>query len=223
MIKVPNRVILDNLYVNIVLGRELFEKILIRYGKEGWNEYVRKLRQHDVWAMYSTPEPTEDDEHCMPVCLEIDMSKQSFREHDLSDLDLFVPDMKDCDFTRADLSRCTLGTVDGSTFKDANLAGASFKCSISGCDFSGADLSGAVFDHPGYHSDNPPLSLPPDILGQCRPYPEHWSNTDISAEDKTIEPLTARSVDLRSFWGAPALNMDGRYFQESTDTTTRVH
>ncbi len=201
-IEVPEHVILDNLYVNVVLGRDFFENILLHYGKDGWNDYVRKLRLHNMWAMYSTPEPTEDDEHCMPVCLQIDWKGLSFSGSDLSGLDLTLPMMEGCNFNGANLNSSTLGDVRHASFREACLQGAHFQGDISGCDFSDADTEAASFDGAVYYQEDPPRSLSAGLLARCRLFPPEREFGKEPVEDEPSHTLIPRSVELRSFWGA---------------------
>jgi hypothetical protein len=200
-IEVSDEVILDNLYINIVLGRDLFEQIIAHYGKAGWNAYMEKMLMHNTWAMFSTPEPTEDDDHCMPTCVEIDWSGLSFIAADLSGLDLNIPKMEGCNFKEADLSGSRLGTVSGSSFQDANLGGTVFESDISGCDFRGARVADTVFNESRYFRENPPIHLPESRLRMCKTFPEHWSSEDGKTEEEQGHKLIAQSIDLRSFWG----------------------
>lgn len=200
-IDVPEPVILDNLYVNVVLGRDLFDHILKHYGKAGWNAYVRKLRQHNTWAMYSTPEPTEDDEHCMPVCLQIDWKGLSFRGRDLSGLDLTVPITEGCNFDRAKLASSTMGDVWRASFRGADLRQARFEGDITACDFSDADITGASFGEALYNQNEPPQSLPQVTLANCNTYPSDWKPDEARTDDEPRHRLAATSIELRSFWG----------------------
>ena len=202
-IPVSGDVLLDNLYVNMVFGRDLFEGILREFGAEGWNAYARKLRQHDIWAMYSTPEPAEADDHCMPVCLKIDLRGEDFRGSGLADLDLQVPMLDGSDFTDADLHGATLGSVSRCSFRGADLSGADFtRADISGCDFAGARLMGADFDGANYFTQRPPLNLPDECLVECSPFPAHWNPDERGEEDEVCHRLEPRRTELRSFWGA---------------------
>ena len=200
-INVSRDMIIDNLYVTVVLGRDLFEKILWRYGKDGWNAYVRKLRQHSIWAMYSTLEPATDDDHCMPVCLQVDWKALSFLGTDLSGLDLLIPEMGHCNFDGADLSESTLGNVRQASFRGACLRGARFEGDITGCDFSGADIEGTVFDGAVYSRQEPPLSLPKAVLVHCSPGPAHSDLEMKTEQDDERHQLTVKRAEICSFWG----------------------
>lgn len=59
-IEVPDEIIVENLYLKLEVGRDLFDGILEHYGKEGWNAYSRRLLRHSIWAMYSAPDSTGD-------------------------------------------------------------------------------------------------------------------------------------------------------------------
>jgi hypothetical protein len=203
-INVPNHVILDNLYINVAMGRELLDSILGQYGKDGWNAYIRRLRMHNIWAMYSTPEPNEDDEHCMPVCIEIKFSDTSFANQDLSGLDLSIPECQRCNFNGADLSNTSLGTTTRSVFEGARLTGATFTADISGADFTLASVEGTSFKDAWYDRKVPPVGLPDAILESVHRYPEHWDIDEEEPEDKTRTPLDVKRVDLCSFWGGLA-------------------
>ena len=201
-ITVPEAVILDNLYLNVVVGRQLFDVIINQFGKSGWNAYAGKLRQHHIWAMYSTPEPTEDDEHCMPVCIQVDWRGISFAKTDLSGLDLTIPMMKGCDFNGSNLSGAMIGSVAGATFRSANLQNASFQGDISDCDFSEASLANTSFAGANYHPRRPPRSLPESMLKDCHRFPDHWEvDENICQDDEPRFTIGTKSVELRSFWG----------------------
>lgn len=200
---VPNNVILGNLYVNVVVGRDLFDQLIKHYGKDGWNEYVQKLRRHAIWAMYSTPEPTEDDEHCMPVCLQMDWRGQDFKGADLSGLDLTIPQMDGCNFEEADLRGSTIASVSKSSFKRANLENTKFELAdISGCDFLDAEIKTTGFKGAHYMQNRPPLNLPEERLSECSPFPAHWNSDEDATADEPRHALKCHSIELRSFWGA---------------------
>jgi hypothetical protein len=112
--------------------------------------------------------------------------------------------MDGCNFTDADLSGSSLGSVVHASFRNANLEGSSFEyADISGCDFYGAQIGATRFDGVDYDIANPPLHLPGiqpnrfmDVL--------HDANLDIVPVGcESRHNITARSVEICSFWGMP--------------------
>ena len=201
-LNLTDAVIIDNIYVDVLFGRDLFDSILQNYGKEGWNVYSDRLRRHDIWAMYSTPEPTYDDERCMPVCLRIDLAGEDFTGKDLSGLDLRVPEMERADFSSADLRGARLGSVEFAPFRGARLDGADFDGAIiTGADFQGGVVKDARFERCGYLPQTPPLNLPDDCLSHCRPFPSEWADRGDPTADEPRDGLVVKQAELRSFWG----------------------
>jgi hypothetical protein len=200
---VSRRVIVSNLYVDTLFGRDLFDSILERYGKDAWNAFSDRLRRDDIWAMYSTPEPRNEEDTCMPVCLHMDLSHGDFRGSDLAGLDLLVPDFTSAQFCHAKMAGCRIGTVDHASFLGADLRGADFEmATISGSDFTEACLDEARFEHCRYLRSAPPVGLPDAVLRRCSPFPADWDHTPDPTEAEVRIPLRVEAACLKSFWGS---------------------
>ncbi len=200
-IEVPDEVIVDNLYINLVVGPDLFEQLVARFGKAGWNAYVLKLRPYSIWSLCPPSDRTALDNHCRPAYIEIDLRGACFQGSDLSGLDLAIPRMDGCNFEGTDLSGSDIGFAARATFRSAKLREARFEGDISGCDFTDADLSGTSFELAMYHRQTPPVGLPASKLKSCGPLPRGLLDDENPPQDRSLSRLEVKSAELRSFWG----------------------
>jgi len=208
-IEVTDHVVESNIYVDISLGRDFLDAVLRDFGKNAFNEFMNRMRRLGLEASFSTPEPTDDDETCAPICLTIDLSKEDFEGADLSNLDLSVPNIEGANFRGANLRKSCIGSAVDATFADADLRGADFShgC-VTGANFEGALLEYAEFEYCRYYRARPPVGLPERWFSQCRPFPDRWGDPH-ATEPEAAEPdasapavLTVKSAILRSFWGS---------------------
>jgi hypothetical protein len=190
-----------NLNVKAEFGRDLFDLILNKFGKNGWNMYVERLRRHNIFAMFSTPEPVDETEFCMPVCLEINLAGESFRGQDLSGLDFSIIELEKADLSGANLTGSVLGGVAGANFRDSVLTHALLSSDISGADFTGAKTNWLRNRCAKYRKKSPPIGLPASLMKRMRPFPEHWETETPSLTKDTDFPLKPISTKLCSFWG----------------------
>jgi hypothetical protein len=152
--------LIRNFYVETVMGRDLFDLIITKYGKGAWNVYMERLLKQRIFASGGVPYPTSGnyDDYCMPARIKIDMSNEDFRNADLSGLDLSVPVMNGCDFSGANLAGAKMGYACGSLFRGADLRGVRIENppaenhvsipNLDHADFCGANLSGANINKP---------------------------------------------------------------------------
>lgn len=200
---VTPEVILQNLYVNTLFGRDLFESILKHYGKDGWNAFVGRLRRHSLYAAFSSPEPESDEDACMPICMRIDMTEEKFHGKDLSGLDLTLPELDHAQFRGADLRLCRFGSVAYASFSSSNLRGAQFDdADITGADFSNARIDVCSLAGAWYDRDTPPTGLREDQLKNCHLFPAHWDRNEDPSAHEPCHPLQVKAACLKSFWGA---------------------
>lgn len=190
-----------NLVVKSVYGRDLFDRILTNFGKNGWNMYIERLRRHSLFATFTGPEPVDETEFCMPVCLEINLSGNSFCDMDLRGLDFSIVDMDHADLSGADLSGSVLGNVADSIFRDSNLTRALLDGDVSGAHFEDAKKKWLRSRWAKYFSKNPPIGLPAGLMKRMRPFPAHWE-AEKGSQSKDLEfPLKPISTTLCSTWG----------------------
>jgi hypothetical protein len=201
--RVCNETIIQNLFLEVVVGKEFFDSMLKQYGKNGWNAFCDRLECYHANSPIPQSLPGRDVSHgCIPVCAIICLDGEDFSNRDLKDLDLRIASMCYCNFDNAHLGGSRLGCVEGSSFAKANLTYA--RCNhadISGCDFSEARLAGCDFERASYMVDDPPLHLPKMYMDHCSKFPEHWKQWPDPEFVASANTLTVLGADLKCAWG----------------------
>lgn len=198
---VSGRTVRGNIYVRTVYGRDLFDDILSRFGKTGWNLFAERLEQHSLSGICSNPSLADKAGYCEPIYMEVDLSGGSFEKMDLSGLNMSDVRSTKADFTGSNLAGSILGAVEGAVFRDANLTRAEFNDDISGVDFTGADTKHIRLSEAKFRKRSPPIGLSPALMKRIRPFPAHWDMDGGSQPKDTGKSIKPISTTLCSVWG----------------------
>jgi len=180
--------------VLVSFGRNLFDIILNSHGKSGWNAYIESMQFY-----YKTKVNSDEWPPYMPIHICICFHKENFFKYNLSNLDFSTVYMRRCYFEEADLSGCKMGSINFSSFKNANLSGAIFTGNISGADFEGANLEKVCFKNASFSVLDRPLNLPNKFLELCEKTNFHESSNGM--DDKYMykpenEPIYKPEIAL---------------------------
>jgi hypothetical protein len=191
-------------FVSAVFGRDLFEAIIAKDGKDGWNAYSESLAQHKLWECGRVPDDPVTGkglEDFLPIVVNLDLSGQDFRHADLSGLNLFFATVERADFSGANLARSTIGQPIEAVFRNADLRNATIIGDLSGTDFTDAHLEGALFDQVSCDRFRRPRGLPEQYLSQCRhcPSAEYYRPKSV-IEKELARPLLKVHAQLRFYW-----------------------
>jgi uncharacterized protein YjbI with pentapeptide repeats len=199
-----------DLYVAVVFGRDMFDAIIAKDGKEGWNTYSGILSHHKLWECGRVPDDSATGKglgDCLPIVVSLDLSGQDFRGADLSGVNLLFANLNRADFSGANLAAATIGEASDALFRNADLRDATFMSELSGADFTGAQIERTIFSA-FFDRFRRPRGLPEHYLEKCSHYPSSWSYSSKADRDKELaRPLLKVTAKLRTYWreGMPAV------------------
>lgn len=197
---IKGRTVKGNIFIKSTFGRDLFDEILSRFKKTGWNQFAERLGSVAEYDICPNPVVANRVKFCKPIYIEVDLSSESFKNMDLSGLCLFDVILKKADFTGSNLTGCLLGEVTGAIFRQANLTDSEIIGDVSGADFTGAILKNIRLRQSMYLKKNPPIGLSHIVMKRMSAVSEYGYDGE-THELNTPPKLLKSKTTLDSVWG----------------------
>lgn len=195
------RTVKGNIFISSSFGRDLFDEILSRFGKTGWNLFAERLGSFATYNICPNPEVANRADFCKPIYIEVDLSEESFKGMDLSGLCLFDVLLRRADLTGSNLTGCHLGEVTGAVFRQANLTNAQIIGDVSGADFTGAILKNVRLRQASYLKKKPPIGVSDILMKRMITFSEYGFDDEEYTRKSVLKLLKPKRTCLESLWG----------------------